>query len=332
MDAQVQEGQIVAALAAAPNRMQRGLATMRGQHFRRNLTWFLMALPALIWIFIFKYVTLFGVVIAFQDYKGRRGIAGSDWIGFKNFEFLFATDSAVRATRNTVTLNFMFILVGLIVALLLAWLIFEIYTSVMTKFYQTMLLLPRFISWVIVSYFVFALLSTDNGVINKFLEGMGREPVSWYNTSEVWPTILLSVVLWGGAGIGSLIYLSGMLAIDPQLFEAAKIDGASKWQQYRFITFPMLKPLIVINLLLALGGIFSADFGLFYQVPRNQALLYPTTDVLDTFIYRSLIELQNVSMAAAANLYQSIVGFCLVLVANWVVRRIESQDEPLSLF
>jgi putative aldouronate transport system permease protein len=123
-----------------------------------------------------------------------------------------------------------------------------------------------------------------------------------------------------------------MLAIDPQLFEAAKIDGASKWQQYRFITFPMLRPLIVINLLLSLGGIFSADFGLFYQVPRNQALLYPTTDVLDTFIYRSLIELQNVSMAAAANLYQALVGFVLVLTANWVVRRIESEDEPLSLF
>jgi putative aldouronate transport system permease protein len=331
MDIQMKEGQM-AARAATPNRMQRGLATMRGQYFRRNLTWFLMALPALIWIFVFKYVTLFGVIIAFQDYKGRRGIAGSDWIGFKNFEFLFATDSAIRATRNTVLLNLMFIVVGLMVALFLAWLIFEIYSSIMTRFYQTMLLLPRFISWVIVSYFVFALLSTDNGVVNKFLQSIGREPVAWYNTPDIWPGVLLAVVLWGGAGIGSLIYLSGMLAIDPQLFEAAKIDGASKWQQYRFITFPMLRPLIVINLLLALGGIFSADFGLFYQVPRNQALLYPTTDVLDTFIYRSLIELQNVSMAAAANLYQALVGFVLVLTANWVVRRIESEDEPLSLF
>jgi len=332
MDIQVKDGQVAAPPASTPKRAFQPIATIRGQHFRRNLTWFLMALPALIWIFIFKYVTLFGVVIAFQDYKGRRGIAGSDWIGFKNFEFLFATDSAVRATRNTVLLNLMFIGIGLVVALLLAWLIFEIYTSFMTKFYQTLLLLPRFISWVIVSYFIFALLSTDNGTINKFLESIGREPVSWYSTSEVWPGILLSVVLWSGAGIGSLIYLSGMLAIDPQLFEAAKIDGATKWQQYRYITFPMLRPLIVINLLLALGGIFSADFGLFFQVPRNQPLLYPTTDVLDTFIYRSLIELQNVSMAAAANLYQALVGFFLVLAANWVVRRIESEDEPLSLF
>lgn len=315
-----------------PGRFQRMLVGMQGQKFQRNVIWFLMALPALIWIFVFKYVTLFGVWIAFTNYKARRGVFGSDFIGFKNFEFLFATDTALRATRNTVLLNILFITLGLFVALFVAWLFYEIYSSSLTKYYQTMLLLPRFISWVIASYFVYALLATDNGVINNLLRNAGLQPVSWYTSPEYWPVILLLSSLWNGVGISSLIYLSGMLAIDTQLFEAARIDGASKWQQFRFITFPMVLPLVVINLLLAMAHIFNADFGLFFQVPRDQALLYPVTDVLDTFIYRSLLVTQNVSMAAAAQFYQSIVGFVLVLFFNWVVRRIERNDEPLSLF
>ncbi len=315
-----------------PNSFQRAITGMQGQKFQRNLIWLIMAMPALIWIFIFKYVTLFGVWIAFTNYKARRGVFGSDFVGLKNFEFLFATDTALRATRNTILLNILFITMGLLVALLVAWLLFEVYTSALTRFYQTMLLLPRFISWVIASYFVYALLATDNGVINNVMRMFGIEGVSWYSSAQYWPFILLFASLWNNIGISSLIYLSGMLAIDPQLYEAARIDGANKWKQFRFITFPMVMPLIVINLLLAMAGIFSADFGLFFQVPRDQALLYPVTDVLDTFIYRSLLVTQNVSMAAAAQFYQSIVGFGLVLFFNWVVRRIERADEPLSLF
>lgn len=306
--------------------------TFRGHIFRRNLTWFLMALPALTWIFIFKYLTLFGAWIAFTDYKVRRGVFGSEFVGLKNFEFLFATDAALRATRNTIILNLLFITVSAIFAIFVAWLLFEIYSSAMTRFYQTMLLLPRFISIVVTSYFVYALLATENGLINTLLRSLGFAPVTWYASAEYWPVILLLVNLWGGVGMSSLIYLSGMLAIDTQLFEAARIDGASKWQQFRFITFPIVTPLLVINLLLAMGSIMNADFGLFFQVTRNQALLYPTTDVLDTFIYRSLLVTNNVSMAAAAQFYQSIVGFILVITFNWIVRRIERADEPLSLF
>ncbi|MAS37396.1 MAG: sugar ABC transporter permease [Anaerolineaceae bacterium] len=316
----------------AANLLGGRLKGLQGQRFRRNMVWFFMALPALVWIFIFKYVTLFGIWIAFTNYKARRGVFGSDFIGLKNFEFLFATDTAIRATRNTVLLNILFITAGLMVALFVAWLMFEIYSSALTKFYQTMLLLPRFISWVIASYFVFALLATDNGLINGMLSNAGAETVSWYSSPEYWPAILLFSSLWNNVGISSLIYLAGMLAIDPQLFEAARIDGAGKWQQFLKISLPMIMPLVVINLLLAMAGIFSADFGLFFQIPRNQPLLYPTTDVLDTFIYRSLLVTQNVSMAAAAQFYQSIVGFVLVLFFNWVVRRIERHDEPLSLF
>jgi putative aldouronate transport system permease protein len=316
-------------LSAAPAPLWR---RARGHIFRRNLTWLLMSLPALVWIFIFKYLTLVGVWVAFTDYRVRRGIFGSDFVGLRNFEFLFATDTAVRATVNTVVLNVLFIVGGTVMALFLAWLLFEVYTSRLTRYYQTLLLLPRFISWVVVAYFVYALLATDNGLINGLLRAAGLAPVNWYASPQYWPWILLLVSLWSGMGIGSLIYLSGMLAIDPQLFEAARIDGAGKWQQFRSVVFPMILPLVVINLLLSMAYIMNADFGLFYQVTRNQPLLYPTTDVLDTYIYRSLIVTKNVSMAAAAQFYQSIVGFVLVITFNWVVRRIERSDEPLALF
>jgi putative aldouronate transport system permease protein len=304
----------------------------QNQHFRRNLIWLLMAFPALAWIFIFKYLPLIGIWIAFTDFKVRRGIFGSEFVGLKNFEFLFATETAFRAMRNTILLNLIFITAGLVFALFVAWLLFEVYQSKLTRYYQTMLLLPRFISWVVVSYFVYALLATDNGLVNTIRERLGVAPVSWYTTPSAWPVILLLTSLWSGVGISSLVYLSGMLAIEPQLFEAARIDGANKWQQFWNITFPLVRPLIVINLLLSMAYIMNADFGLFFTVTRDQPLLYPTTDVLDTFIYRSLIVSQNVSMAAAAQFYQSIVGFILVIVFNWIVRRIERADEPLALF
>jgi putative aldouronate transport system permease protein len=307
-------------------------ARMQGHIFRRNLIWFLMALPALIWLFVFKYLTLFGIWIAFTDYRVRRGIFGSEFVGLDNFRFLFATDAAVRATINTITLNLLFIAGGVIAALFVAWLLFEVYNSHLTKYYQTLLLLPRFISWVVVGYFVYALLATDNGLINMFLRSVGLEPVAWYNSPEHWRMILLLTSLWSGVGISSLIYLSGMLAIDTQLFEAARIDGANRWQIFSRITFPIILPLVVINLLLSMAYILNADFGLFYQVTRNQPLLYPVTDVLDTYIYRSLVVTQNVSMAAAAQFYQSIVGFVLVIFFNWVVRRIERADDPMALF
>lgn len=307
-------------------------SSLRGHIFQRNITWFLMALPAVLWLFVFKYLTLAGSWIAFTDYRVRRGIFGSEFVGLDNFRFLFATDAALRATRNTISLNLLFIFVGTVVALFVAWLLFEVYTSYLTRYYQTLLLLPRFISWVVVSYFVYALLATERGLINSTLRGVGWDAISWYTSPEYWPVILLLVSIWSGVGINSLIYLAGMLAIDPQLYEAAKIDGANKWQQFSQITLPMILPLVVITLLLSMAYIMNADFGLFFQVTRNQPLLYPTTDVLDTYIYRSLIVTRNVSMAAAAQFYQSVVGFLLVIFFNWIIRRIERDDEPLSLF
>ena len=285
-----------------------------------------MALPGVILLFIFAYLPMAGLVIAFKDYRFVDGIFGSAWVGFDNFRFLFGTDTAWRITRNTLLMNTVFIVTGTVASLTIAILMNEIYTNGMSKYYQTMLFFPYFISWVIVSYFVFAFLNGNNGVANQFLTNLGVERISWYRSPEYWPGILTLANLWNGVGFGSIIYLAGILGIQPVYFEAAKIDGANKWQQIRYITLPLLLPLVIILVLLAIGRIFNADFGLFFFVPRDNALLYSTTDVIDTFVYRSLVELGDISMAAAAGFYQSAVGFLMVVLANWFVRQVDPEN------
>ncbi|MEX1018874.1 MAG: ABC transporter permease subunit [Litorilinea sp.] len=296
------------------------LGSQRERQTTLSLT--LMALPGLIFLLVFAYLPMIGLVIAFKDYRFADGILGSAWVGFDNFQFLFGTDTAWRITRNTLGMNSLFIVTGTVASLAIAILMNEIYTSRMSKYYQTMLFFPYFISWVIVSYFVFGFLNGNTGIANQVFDALGWEPVAWYRAPEHWPGILVLAHLWNSVGFGSIIYLAGILGIDPAYFEAAKIDGAGKWQQIRYITLPLLLPIIIILVLLAIGRIFNADFGLFYFVPRDNPLLYSTTDVIDTFVYRSLTQLGNISMAAAAGFYQSIVGFVLVVFANWLVQRI----------
>jgi putative aldouronate transport system permease protein len=289
-----------------------------------NLNLLLMALPGILLLFVFAYLPMFGIIIAFKDYRFNLGIFGSDWVGLSNFRFLFGTDAAWRITRNTLLMNSIFIVVNTSVSLFIAILLNEVFKSRMVKYYQTLLFFPYFISWVVASYFVFGLLNGNNGLLNQWMMALGFDSIIWYREPKYWPAILTAAHLWNGIGFGSIIYLAGILGISPELFEAAKIDGASKWQQIRFITLPMLMPLIIILTLLAIGKIFNADFGLFYFLPRDTPMLYSTTDVIDTFVYRSLVELGNISMAAAAGFYQSVVGFILVIMANWAVRRYNS--------
>ncbi|MEZ4711485.1 MAG: ABC transporter permease subunit [Caldilineaceae bacterium] len=289
-----------------------------------NLTLLSMALPGIVLLFIFAYLPMVGLLIAFKDYRFADGILGSAWVGFNNFRFLFGTDTAWRITRNTLLMNSLFIIVNTAASLTIAVLLNEVFKSRMTKYYQTLLFFPYFISWVIASYFVFAFLNTQGGILNQWLDWLGVAPTAWYRSPQYWPAILTLANLWNGVGFGSIVYLAGILGIDPMLFEAAKIDGASKWQQVRYITMPMLLPLVIILTLLAIGRIFNADFGLFFFLPRDTPMLYPTTDVIDTFVYRSLVQLGDISMAAAAGFYQSVVGFVMVVVANWIVRRINA--------
>ncbi|MEZ4860071.1 MAG: ABC transporter permease subunit [Caldilineaceae bacterium] len=315
-------------ISPSPKAAKSGWLSNR-RDLQTNLALTTMALPGVILLLIFAYLPMVGLIIAFKDYKFAEGIFGSAWAGLDNFRFLFGTDQAWRITRNTLVMNSIFITTGTVASLTIAILMNEIYTNFMSKYYQTMLFFPHFISWVIVSYFVFGFLNGDTGIINKVLKTVGIDTIAWYREPQYWPAILTAANLWNGVGFGSIVYLAGILGIDTQLFEAAKIDGATKWQQIRYVMLPMLLPLVIILVLLSIGRIFNADFGLFYFVPRDTPMLYSTTDVIDTFVYRSLVELGNISMAAAAGFYQSVVGFLMVVLANWVVRRV---NQDYSLF
>ncbi len=303
------------------------LGSQRDQQTTWTLT--LMALPGVLMLLVFAYLPMIGLIIAFKDYKFAQGIWGSAWVGVSNFRYLFGADAALRVTRNTLLMNSLFIVSGTVASLTIALLMNEVYTSWASKYYQTLLFFPHFISWVIVSYFVFGFLNGDTGIVNKLLASFGIKPIAWYREPGYWPAILTLTNLWNGVGFGSIVYLAGILGIDTTYFEAAKIDGANKWQQIRYITLPLLLPIVIILVLLSIGRIFNADFGLFFFVPRDTAQLYSTTDVIDTFVYRSLVKLGDISMAAAAGFYQSFVGFVLVVIANWVVRKI---NRDYSLF
>ena len=292
---------------------------------RKNGTLFLMALPGLALLFVFQYMPLPGIVIAFKNYRTSLGIFGSDWIGLKNFEYLFTTDAAVRITTNTIFLNTAFIITGLLASLTIALLLNEVRSRHLARVYQSSVFFPYFVSWVIVGYFGFAFLNGDSGLLNKWMTQAGLDTVSWYSAPKYWPYILTAAHIWKSAGYWSIIYLAGMMGINTEYYEAAQIDGASRWQQIKGITLPLLMPIILINILLSIGRIFYADFGLFYYVTRDSSMLYKTTDVIDTFVFRGLRSMGDFGMAAAAGLYQSVVGFVLIFVANWVVKRIDPE-------
>jgi putative aldouronate transport system permease protein len=296
--------------------------------FRKNIPRLLMTMPAVIWLLVFSYIPMFGIIIAFTDYKFDKGLLGSPWVGFQNFAYLFGTNIALRITRNTLWMNGLFIVTTTVISILVALLLYRIQRSFMTRFYQTALFFPYFCSMVIVGVFVYAFLGAE-GVVNHAFVQNGMDKVSWYRSPEYWPFILTVVNLWKGVGFWSIVYFAGILAISPDIYEAAEVDGANGWQQSFFITLPLLSPIIIINVLLMIGKIFNADFGLFFNVTRDQPLLYPTTDVIDTFVFRALRTTGQVTQAAAAAFYQSVIGFALVLLSNWVVRRI---DPEKSLF
>lgn len=298
---------------------------------RKNSSLLLMFLPGGLLLLVFAYLPMVGLVLAFKDYRAVDGIFGSDWVGLDNFRFLFGTRDAWIITRNTLGLNSLFIVTGNIAALALALLLNEVSERQrwLRGFYQATFCLPFILSWVIISYLVFGFLSVERGLVNQFLGLFGVEAVDWYKSPHYWPLILVLINIWKNVGLASVIYLSGMLNISPEYYEAATLDGASKWQQIWSITLPLLLPIIVVQVLLAVGRIFYADFGLFFLVTNDSSLLYPTTNVIDTYVYRALRSLGNVGMAAAAGLYQSLIGFLLVLLTNWLVRR---WDREKALF
>ena len=299
------------------------------KEFRRYWAVYLMMLPGLAYLFINNYMPMPGVAVAFKQYHARLGIWGSKWVGLKNFEYLFATSDAFVITRNTILYNLAFIITNTILAILVAVLLNEL-TGKRKKIYQSVILLPNLVSTVIISYLVFAFFSSANGFVNNTIfPALGRAPVNWYSEPQHWPFIIVFVYLWKTIGYSCILYYATLLGIDRSYYESAMIDGAGKIKQFFYITLPLLKPTIIMLTLMAVGRIFYSDFGLFYQVPMNQGALYATTTTLDTYGYRGLVQLGNISISSAAGLYQSTVGFILVLGANLLVRRI---DRDSALF
>ena len=296
------------------------------KRFKRFLPIYLIMLPSLIYLFVNNYMPLPGLIVAFKQYNVQKGIFGSDWVGMKNFKFLFSTSDAWVITRNTVLYNVAFIIVNTFMAITVAIILSEL-TNKIKNFYQSAILLPNLISSVIIGYLVFAFLSVENGFVNNsILPLFGKEPIDWYSKPGYWPFILIFVSAWKSVGYNCIIYLSTIMGIDKSIYESASIDGATKWAQIRFITLPLLKPTIIMLTLMAIGRIFYSDFGLFYQVPMNQGALYATTNTIDTYVYRGLIQIGNISMSAASGLYQSVVGFILVLAANLLVRKVDPDN------
>ncbi|PRX67019.1 putative aldouronate transport system permease protein [Cohnella sp. SGD-V74] len=288
---------------------------------------YLLMLPGVVYMIINNYLPMFGIIIAFKDINFAKGIFGSDWVGFKNFEYLFKTEDAYIITRNTILYNGAFIVTHTVLAIAFAILLNEIRKKFFTRLYQSIILLPYLMSMVIVSYLVYALLSMETGFLNKtVLPLLGIESISWYTETKYWPAILTIVHNWKGIGFLCVIYLASIIGIDPEYYEAATLDGASKRQQIFSITIPLIAPVVIFMTLLAIGRIFYSDFGLFYQVPMNSGPLLEVTNVIDTYVYRGLIFLGDLGMSSAAGAYQSLVGFVLVILSNYVVRRLSKEN------
>ncbi|MCL6459286.1 MAG: ABC transporter permease subunit [Gorillibacterium sp.] len=304
---------------------QSGKKVNRGMKFKQNYELFGLSLPGVIYLLIFAYLPMFGIVIAFKNYRYDKGIWGSEWIGLKNFEFLFASENAWRITRNTVLYSLSYIIIGTIAALLLSILLSHV-NKRWVKIHQTILFLPYFVSWVVVGYISLAFLDNSAGFLNQLFQYLGLQPHKWYFEAGVWPYILVLVHEWKSIGFSTLIYFAGIMGINQDYYEAARIDGASRRQMAVKITLPLLTPLITIMLILSIGNIFRGDFGLHYFVPGYSPFALPTTDIIDTYVFRALRELGDFGMSSAAGVYQSVVGFILVLIANFVVGKINEDN------
>lgn len=298
----------------------------RCKKLKRYLPLYVMMLPGFIYLLINNYLPMSGVLIAFKNVDFSVGILKSEFVGLKNFEYLFKTPDAFRITRNTLLYNVGFIIVNLVVGVLFAILLSEIRSRLAKKVYQTVILLPYMISMVNVSYLSYAFLANDMGLINGILSSLGMEKISWYTTPKYWPVILTIINCWKYVGYGTIVYLASILGIDRSLYEAAAVDGISKLQEIRYITIPLIKPTIITMVLLNVGRIFYSDFGLFYQVPMNSGAILNATNTIDTYVYRGLITLGDIGMSSAAGVYQSIVGFTLIMLTNWLTRKYSREN------
>ena len=293
------------------------------QKVKRHKTLLLMCTPAVLFFFAFNYVPLPGIYVAFVKFNYRKGIFGSKFVGLDNFEFLLSSGKLWDLTRNTVLYNLAFILLGNLLAVFVAILLNEMRCKWFKKVSQTMMFLPYFISQVLIGLLVFNLLNYDTGFVNNILVSLGMERWQPYSEPGVWPVIMVLVYLWQQAGYQSVVYFAAIMGIDGEMMEAAKVDGANGFQRIRYIILPSLKPTMIILLLFALGGIVRGNFGLFYNIVGTNPVLYNTTDIIETYVYRATMTDFNFATASAVGLYQSVVGFIIVMTVNYIVKKIE---------
>lgn len=303
----------------------------RGLLFKLNhyKEYLFMLLPAILFFTIFSYLPMGGIIVAFKRYTYNQGIFFSPWVGFENFKFMFMNGDLFNVTRNTIGYNLTFIIFNNFIEIVCAIILVEISNKYFKKIAQTMMLLPYFISWVVVGALSYNLFNYEHGFINGILNQLNMEPVNFYNNKAIWILIVILFSAWKSVGYGTVVYLAAIMGIDYEIFEAAEIDGVHVMQKIRFIIIPCLTPTIIILVLLSLGNIFRGDFNMFYQLIGDNSLLWPTTDVIDTFVTRSLLHTNEIGMSAAAGLFQSVFGFITVMIANFLVKR---YDNDYSLF
>ena len=303
---------------------------------KKTLVLLTMVAPVAIWLLLLRYLPMGGIVLAFKNYKVNprnpsfiSNLINSKWVGFKNFEFLFKTDSAWVMIRNTLAYTIVFIILGVIIPVAFAIMMNEITRKFFKKAYQTMMFFPYFLSWVVVSYFLNAFLDAQYGMIPAMQEAAGHARTSWYTTPGPWPFILTFANLWKNVGYSTVLYLAAITGIDTNQYEAAAIDGATKWQQVLHVTIPHLRTMIAILFIMNVGKIFASDFGLFYNVPMQNGALFSVTQTIDTYVYRAYMATGDPGQSSAAGLLQNVLGFVCILTANGIVKKIDSES---SLF
>ncbi len=293
---------------------------------RKNWVLFLMLVPAIAYFIVFSYVTMPGVYVAFVNYNPNKGIFGSDFVGFKNFEFLIRNGDLVKITKNTLLYNGVFLLMSHMIQIVLAIMLSEIMNKIFKKISQSVILLPHFISYVVVGVFAYNFFNFDNGFINSLLVNLGMERISFYSTPGVWKYIIVFFYIWKTTGYGMIVYMAAITGISSEIYEACYIDGASRFQRIRYVTLPLLKPTFILLVLFGLGDILRGSFDLFYNLIGTNSLLYGQTDIIDTYVYRSLVGSFNFASSAAVGLYQSVFGLIFVMVINLIVRKVEPES------
>lgn len=289
---------------------------------RKHWMLLLMLAPAVLYVIIFNYAPMTGIVLAFKKYQYAGGIYGSPWNGLDNFKALLISGKLPLVTRNTLVYNIAFIFLGVVFEMGSAILLNELVNKYFKKVAQSFMFLPYFISWVVAGAIMYNIFNYERGVFNHILTMFGAKPFDLYNTPGAWPPVLIFLKLWKGTGYGSVVYLAAITGLDQEMYEAAAIDGANAWQRIRYLTIPLLKPTMMIMVLLAIGNIFRGDFGLFYQTVKSSALLQPMTDIIDTYVFRMLIDTGDIGVSAAAGLYQSILCFITITVCNRLVKKV----------